>query len=63
MNPRDPVTPAEWQDAVDTADFLLALESCKTYGLITGGPDVNIPRCEEILRRGAELGYRPEKME
>jgi hypothetical protein len=57
--PRDPITPLEWQDAVDGAQFYLHLDACRQYGLLTGGPEVNIERCEEILRRGDKLGYRP----
>jgi hypothetical protein len=55
----DPVTPAEWQDAVDTADGLLHLAAARDYGLVKGGPEVHVSRCEHILARGAELGYTP----
>jgi hypothetical protein len=58
---RDPQTPAEWQEAVDVAEFLLLLASARAYGLIDGGPTANSERCEEILKRGRELGYRPHK--
>ena len=52
-------TPTEWQDAVDWADVFLTVDSAVKYGLITGGPGVDIARCEKLLARGAELGYRP----
>lgn len=55
----DPKTPEEWQAAVDAADALISLDSARRYGLIKGGPDVNIDRCGDIVRRGAELGYKP----
>ncbi len=40
----DPSTPAEWQRA---------------YGLVAGGPEIDVDRCDEILRRGAGLGFTP----
>jgi hypothetical protein len=55
----DPETPAEWQDAVDAADFFIAMDSCQQYGLITGGPRVNCERARELLDRGRALGYTP----
>lgn len=59
--PRDPATPAEWQEAVDGAYGLLVLDSARQYGLITGGPTINAERAEEIIRRGAELGVTPDE--
>jgi len=56
---KNPSNAQEWQEAVDAAEFYLALESAKMYGLVTGGPKVNLERCEEILKRGKTLGYRP----
>jgi hypothetical protein len=55
----DPTTPAEWQDAVDAAKFFLMMDSAKKFGFIAGGPEVNLAKCEEILRRGAEIGFMP----
>ncbi len=60
---KDPETAEEWQDAVDGAAFFLAMDSCKKYGLISGGPGINVERCAELLRRGEELGYHPAPME
>jgi hypothetical protein len=59
MRPRMPKTREEWQEAVDWADGLLALDSCRMYGLVTGGPEVFIARCEYILRRGRTKGILP----
>jgi hypothetical protein len=56
----DPTTPAEWQEAVDAAKALLIVDDCMKYGLITG-PEVNVGRCEEILRRGKEQGIEPSE--
>jgi len=55
----DPTTPDEWQAAVDSADFLLLLDSARQYGLVTGGPIVDVARCHEIIRRGADRGVFP----
>ena len=57
--PRDPITNAEWQEAVDAAEFMICLHSAQAYGLIAGGPDVNLERCEDLLRAGAARGVRP----
>ena len=48
---QDPKTPQEWQEAVDAAQFFTTFESCKMYGLVKGGPNVNMQRCEEILEQ------------
>ena len=58
-NARDPQTRDEWQEAVDCAFGLIALDSAKQYGLITGGPTVSMDLCEDMLKRGAERGIRP----
>ena len=55
----DPTTPTEWQEAVDLAEFYVCLDSAAKYGLVTGGPQINLERCEQILRDGRALGYRP----
>ena len=60
---RDPQTSAEWREAVDSAQFFLALDSCRQFGLLEGGPSVNVERCEEIIRRGEKLGFRPAPIE
>lgn len=59
MKPKNPQTDGEWQDAVDAAEGALHLDSARKYGLVTGGPAVNVERCEEILRRGAHRGVAP----
>ena len=56
---RNPKTKAEWQAAADCAEFLLAADSCKQYGLITGGPAVNVDRCLEILEKAKAMGIVP----
>lgn len=56
---QDPETPEQWQEAVDMAEVLVGLDSAKQYGLVTGGPEVNVERCLEILRRGRARGVVP----
>lgn len=58
---REPGTPEEWQQAVDAAYACLALDSARRYGLIQGGPSVDVARCEEILRQGATRGICPNE--
>lgn len=57
----DPENPEQWQEAVDLAEAMLQIDSARQYGLITGGPRVDAERCAELLARGAELGYRPDR--
>lgn len=59
---KDPTTPEEWQEAVDQANLLLALDSCKQYGLLEGGPKINFDRCVELLEKGKALGYIPKEI-
>lgn len=56
---RDPVTPAEWQLAVNAAEACLLLGSARSYGLVTGGPVVNQVRCVDILTRGRARRIMP----
>lgn len=58
---RLPRTKAEWQEAVDGAEGALALDDCRMYGLVTGGPVVNRDRCTSILAMGAKKGFRPRE--
>jgi hypothetical protein len=56
---RLPRTSAEWQEAVDLAEVMALIHSARAYGLIAGGPEVNVDRCLRILKRGRELGIVP----
>jgi hypothetical protein len=56
---RNPATRKEWQDAVDAAAGAITLEAARQYGLVTGGPEVNMARCDEIIERAAKLGIQP----
>jgi hypothetical protein len=57
----NPSTPGEWQEAVDAAHGALCLDAARLYGLVRGGPEVNVPRCEEILENGRMIGFRPNE--
>lgn len=59
---QDPKTTEEWQAAVNGANFLLELESCRMYGLIKGGPTVNLDRCESILDSAKNRDITPRKL-
>jgi hypothetical protein len=59
--PPDPQTPQQWQEAVDAAEACVALDACRQYGLITGGPKIDVERCLQILARGRAMGIRPAK--
>lgn len=56
---QNPVTPAEWQLCVEGAEALLQLDACRQYGLIKGGPKVNVERCRWILAEGKRQGIAP----
>jgi hypothetical protein len=56
-----PSTPAEWQAAVDAAHAATCLDSARQYGLVSGGPTVDVERCDELLRAGEARGIRPSR--
>lgn len=56
---QDPQTPYEWQEAVDMADVLLQVDAARAYGLVKGGPPVDVARCEQILADGRARGIHP----
>jgi hypothetical protein len=57
MNGLDPETPEEWQEAANSADFMLRVHSCYLYGLLTG-PPIHVERCEWILAEASKRGIR-----
>lgn len=48
-----------WQGLVDSAYALLMINSCRQYGLVTGGPECNAERCRKILEEGRARGFSP----
>jgi hypothetical protein len=57
---QDPQTQAEWQEAVNLADLWLTFEAARNYGLIKGGPEIDVERCVAILCRGEDQGILPQ---
>lgn len=57
----NPKTSAEWQKAVDGAAGLRAIADCIMYGLLKGGVNINIGRCDWILKEGKKRGVLPSK--
>lgn len=55
----EPRTDEDWQRAVDMAEGALLLDSARMYGLVTGGPQVNVDRCQDLLERGRARGCVP----
>ena len=58
---KDPETLDEWQDAVNLAQAFLQIHSARVYGLIAGGPTINVDRCDELLERAEQRHHlRPD---
>jgi hypothetical protein len=55
----NPKTREEWQAAVNAAAALRALADCKMYGIIDGGPRIDVERCDELLAKAEALDIRP----
>ncbi|MGH9942458.1 MAG: hypothetical protein ACRD9R_08895 [Pyrinomonadaceae bacterium] len=58
---RYPRTPEQWQEAADAAEVLLLVDAARQYGLVRGGPTVDVARCEEILAGGRQRGVLPRR--
>ena len=57
---KDPQSPEEWQEAVNLAHMWRMVEAARLFGLVTGGPKVNVARCDEIIERGKKHGIKPQ---
>lgn len=57
----EPETDEQWQEAVDLAEACIMLDSAIKYGLVTGGPRINVDRCQELLDRGKVRGTFPRQ--
>ncbi|OJW05300.1 MAG: hypothetical protein BGO49_31230 [Planctomycetales bacterium 71-10] len=57
--PLNPTSPEEWQNAVDAAKALGVLHAARSYGIVKGGPEVDVDRCDALLERGLRLGITP----
>ena len=49
-----PKSDAEMLVLVEQAEAWLLFDAAEKYGLITGGPTVDVARCEEIIAEGKE---------
>lgn len=58
--PPEPKSPQEWQTCVDAAHALLVLDSARLYGLVAGGPKINVNRAEYLLEKGRRRGFSPD---
>lgn len=56
MAHENPITDEEWRFAVTYARGALLLHAAQSYGLVTGGPAVNVDRCAEIIELGRSHG-------
>ncbi len=60
---RDPATDSEWELAAVGAAGLRLIADAQTYGLIAGGLEINVDRCDEILDAARERGIVPTQQE
>jgi hypothetical protein len=60
---RDPASLEEWRMAATTAAGLRLIADAQMYGFITGGHEINVERCDEILERAAKQGIVPTAAE
>ena len=43
--PEEPTTPEEWQLVVDAAAGFRCIAECRMYGLMKGGPEIDVQNC------------------
>ena len=55
--PRWPQNDDEWTEALRAAVFCLGIHSARCYGLITGGPAVDVDRCDAVIAEGHFRGH------
>lgn len=60
MRYKVPVSTVEWQEAVNAAHIMLCIADCVMYGLVETNMKIDIPRCDNIIKAGAQLGIHPE---
>ncbi len=51
--------PVEIRAAALLAHAWTLIDSARRYGLIKGGPPVNLAQCQAYIRRGRRLGHFP----
>lgn len=55
----DTLPRTEVQELADLCHVWLLLDSARLYGLVCGGPKVNVARCEQILAAAKARGVVP----
>lgn len=50
------LTDDELRDAAVQASALILIQSAKDYGFVTGGPEIDVDRCEEAIAAARERG-------
>lgn len=60
---KEPQNLQEWQEAVDAAEFLIGIDSARKFGLIETTANIDINRCEEIIRKGKQVGVTPARIQ
>lgn len=58
---KHPQTAAEWQEAYDMAHVMRMLHDCKLYGLLVGGPTIDVQRCDYLIAQGNAMGLRTSR--
>jgi hypothetical protein len=53
---REPITETEWREAVLGACAMRLIHDAALYGLIEGGPKINVERCDELIEKGRARG-------
>jgi len=54
--PQDPQSQAQWREAATLARAYLLIDAAKTYGLMVGGPAIDVDRCERVLEQARARG-------
>ena len=49
--------PSELREVAILADVMLRVDAARLYGLITGGPDVDVDRCRELIAQARDAGH------
>lgn len=60
---KDPQTPEQWRMAAAMAQACIVLDAARQYGLVTGGPGVNLNRCLEVVARAKARDIVPSEAE
>lgn len=54
-----PITREDWRHAATLAETMLDIDCAQRYGLMAGGPAVDVARCTDIVRQARRLGIVP----